>query len=149
MNEARLAELVPLLQVAIGPAILISAVGLLLLTMTNRFGRIVDRSHVLAVALRSDVDADRSAASSQIDVLWKRALLARRAILFGCLSALFDAALIIVLFVAAVGRYEIAVFVAGLFAACLLTLIVSLVFFLQELTLSLEALKLDLFGLRQ
>jgi hypothetical protein len=37
-------ELIPVLQVAIGPVILISGVGLLLLTLTNRFGRAVDRA---------------------------------------------------------------------------------------------------------
>ena len=41
------ARLVPILQVAIGPAILISGVGLLLLTMTNRFGRIIHRARQL------------------------------------------------------------------------------------------------------
>ena len=33
-----------MLQVAIGPVILISGVGLLLLTMTNRLGRAIDRA---------------------------------------------------------------------------------------------------------
>jgi hypothetical protein len=33
-----LAELIPILQIAIGPVILISGVGLLLLSMTNRLG---------------------------------------------------------------------------------------------------------------
>ena len=39
-----LSELVPILQIAIGPAILISGVGLLLLSMTNRLGRVIDRA---------------------------------------------------------------------------------------------------------
>ena len=38
-----LTALIPILQVAIGPVILVSGVGLLLLSMTNRLGRIVDR----------------------------------------------------------------------------------------------------------
>ena len=46
-------ELIPLLQTAIGPVILISGVGLLLLSMTNRFGRIIDRSRILAHEMRS------------------------------------------------------------------------------------------------
>jgi hypothetical protein len=35
--------MIPVLQVAIGPVILISGVGLLLLTLTNRYGRTIDR----------------------------------------------------------------------------------------------------------
>ena len=42
MPSTPLHELIPVLQVAIGPVILISGVGLLLLTLTNRFGRIID-----------------------------------------------------------------------------------------------------------
>ncbi|MSU48902.1 MAG: DUF2721 domain-containing protein [Opitutus sp.] len=47
MTSTSLTQLVPILQLAIGPVILISGVGLLLLTMTNRFGRLLDRSRLL------------------------------------------------------------------------------------------------------
>ena len=36
-------DIASILQLAICPVILISGVGLLLLTMTNRFGRVIDR----------------------------------------------------------------------------------------------------------
>jgi len=144
MDHAKIADLIPMLQVAIGPAILISAVGLLLLTMTNRFGRIVDRSHVLAPALRSADAEEHGRAASQVAVLWARARLIRRAIVLGSLSALFAAALIIALFVAALGPFEIAWELALLFAASLATLIVALITFLQEINLSLVALRVDL-----
>ena len=39
MPPNSLNQMFPVLQVAIGPVILISGVGLLLLTMTNRLGR--------------------------------------------------------------------------------------------------------------
>ena len=40
----RFAELIPVLQMAVGPVILISGIGLILLSMTNRFGRVIDRA---------------------------------------------------------------------------------------------------------
>ncbi len=40
-------ELIPVLQVAIGPVILISGVGLLLLSMTNRLSRVIERARNL------------------------------------------------------------------------------------------------------
>ena len=46
-------ELVPILQTAIGPMILISGLGLLFLTMTNRLGRVIDRSRSLLDNLES------------------------------------------------------------------------------------------------
>ncbi len=148
MTQQRLAELVPILQVAVGPVILISGVGLLLLTMTNRFGRIIDRSRILAAAIRTGTDDERARAESQVAILWRRARLVRQAIVFGCLSVLLAAALVIVLFAAALAHLEIAWVLVALFTACLLTLIASLVVFLQEIDISLEALKFDLFGRR-
>ncbi len=53
MPATPLNEIVPVLQVAIGPVILISGVGLLLLTMTNRLGRAIDRARQLKAELRN------------------------------------------------------------------------------------------------
>ena len=148
MDHAQLTELVPVLQVAIGPAILISAVGLLLLTMTNRFGRIIDRSRTLATSLRGSNEEERAWATAQVDIVWQRARLVRLAIVFGCMSALLASTLIMALFAAALMRLEMAWILVTLFAGSLATLIVSLVMFLQEINHSLVALKLDLFGSR-
>jgi len=53
MNVPSLHELIPVLQVAIGPVILISGIGLLLLGMTNRYGRTIDRARELAQVRRA------------------------------------------------------------------------------------------------
>jgi uncharacterized protein DUF2721 len=45
-----LKEPVPILEIAIGPVIPISGVGLLLLSMTNQFGRVIARSRQLSLA---------------------------------------------------------------------------------------------------
>jgi hypothetical protein len=52
MSIPSLTELIPVLQMAIGPVILISGVGLLLLSMTNRLGRVIDRARLLYRELR-------------------------------------------------------------------------------------------------
>lgn len=51
----RLPDLLPSLQIAIGPVILVSGVSLLLLSMTNRLGRVIDRARDLSIELRSGV----------------------------------------------------------------------------------------------
>ena len=139
-------DLIPILQIAVGPVILISGVGLLLLSMTNRFGRIIDRSRILAQALRTGTDDEREVAEGQVPILWRRARLVRRAIAYASISLLLAAILVIVLFLGAIERVNIVGVVIGLFSACLLTLIVSLVAFIQEINQSLSALKVDLFG---
>lgn len=142
-------DLIPVLQTAIGPVILISGIGLLLLSMTNRFGRIIDRSRILGLERRSGSDEQRAIAQEQMAILWRRAKLIRRAITLATVSVLFAAVLMIVLFLGALEQLEVAGTVAVLFSVCLLTLIASLVAFLQEINESLSALKLALFGERR
>ena len=45
------AEMIPVLQTAIGPMILISGLGLILLTTTNRLRRTIDRVRILTAEL--------------------------------------------------------------------------------------------------
>jgi hypothetical protein len=145
MAAAGIAELVPVLQIAIGPVILISGIGLLLLTMTNRFGRIIDRSRILAAQIREGAPDERQRAEAQVGILWRRATLVRRAIALASVSVLLAAVLVIALFVAALARLELGALVIGLFTLCLCALTASLVSFIQEINESLEALRLDLF----
>ena len=78
----RFSELIPTLQAAVGPVILISGVGLLLLSMTNRFSRVADRLRQLAETLRSGQPMDLDAVLCQLRILYKRARLLRLAITF-------------------------------------------------------------------
>src|SRR5271157_2888143 len=96
-----LTELVPVLQIAIGPVILISGVGLLLLSMTNRLGRAIDLSRVLSRVLRENPKANRERVLAQIRILSRRADLIRRAITLAAVSVLLAAILIITLFLMA------------------------------------------------
>ena len=144
MPTTSLNALIPVLQVAIGPVILISGVGLLLLTLTNRFGRTLDRSRELAREMREVSGKDRERLTRQVDILYRRAGLIRLSIVMGAICVLLVAVLIIVLFVTALLKLEAGVLIAALFITCMASLIVSLVAFIKEMQLSLQALKLEL-----
>ena len=139
-------DLVPVLQVAIGPVILISGVGLLLLTLSNRFGRAVDRSRLLARELRQAEERERLRLSKQVEILYRRAKLIRLSITLVVVSVLLSALLIIVLFSTALLHLEVGLLIIALFIASLLSLIVGLAAFIQEIHLSLKALKVELFS---
>lgn len=139
-----LREIAPVLQIALGPVILISGIGLLLLSMTNRLGRLIDRSRLLSEARRTATAEGRERVEAQIAVLTTRARVMRRAIVLAVVSLLFAAVLVMVLFLAAVLRWEAVTVVVVLFACCLLSLIASLVAFLQDVNHSLTAIKLEL-----
>ena len=137
-------ELIPILQMAIGPVILISGVGLLLLSMTNRLGRVIDRSRQMADAIRNAAPQLRSGLTSQLTILARRSRLVRSAITLATLSVLLAAIMIIMLFLGAILRWELASLVVVLFIACMTSLIASLVVFLKDLNLSLAALDLEI-----
>lgn len=144
MTPIPVRELIPVLQVAIGPVILISGVGLLLLTLTNRFGRAVDRSRALDREVRQVDQSQRPRLLAQVEILYRRARLIRLAIIMGAFSLLLVSFLIIVLFVAALGHIEAGLAIVLLFICCLLSLVVSLLAFMRDIQLSLQALSLEL-----
>ena len=140
----RFAELIPVLQAAISPVILISGVGLLLLSMTNRFGRAIDRARDLIDAHRHASPEERQRFSSQVQVLEKRTRFIQRAISLAILSMLFAGLLVISLFVTALFKLELVFVSILLFVACLISLICSLIVFLQDINLALSALQVEL-----
>jgi hypothetical protein len=137
-------ELVPVLQTAIGPVILISGVGLLLLTMTNRLGRVIDRSRSLRHDLRGTPAGEQPRILAEIAILVRRAGLLRRAITLASISVLLAALLISTLFFTALLRLDDAWLVATLFVGCMAALIGSLFEFIRDLNQSLAALRLEL-----
>jgi hypothetical protein len=139
-----LKELIPVLQVAIGPVILISGVGLLLLTLTNRYGRTIDRSRLLVGELRECSEEDRHRLQGQVEILYRRARLIRLSILFAGVSVLLASVLIIVLFLTALWKLEVGLLISLLFIACMVALSGSLVAFIRDINVSLGALKLEL-----
>lgn len=140
----RLHELVPTIQVAIGPVILVSGVGLLLLSMTNRLGRVIDRSRQLSETIRRSSPEEKDRITAQLLILSRRARLIRLAISLATASVLLAALFIIALFLSALFQWETASLIAVLFIACLGALIASLVVFLRDINLSLQALELEM-----
>ncbi len=144
MRVTSVAELIPILQTAIGPMILISGVGLLVLTMTNRLARVIDRARAVSRQLGSATPAEAALIDRELCVLWQRARTLRLSIALVAGSALCAALLIIVIFFTAVLRLEVAWLMAALFVACMACLIIGLIAFLIDINLSLEVLALEL-----
>ena len=143
-------NLFPILQGSIGPVILISGVGLLLLSMTNRIGRVVDRSRQLAEQMRkSQEPVERRRLSAELDIVYSRARLLRTAVTLATVSVLCAALLVISLFVTAIVHVEPGFLGAAFFIACMVSLILSLIYFLKDINLSLAALKLTIQSVRQ
>jgi hypothetical protein len=144
MNFPPLSELVPVLQIAVGPVILISGVGLLLLSMTNRLGRAIDRARILRSEWTQAEPVVQKRTVAQLHILWRRADTLRKAIILASLSLLLAACLIITLFAAALMRWDAGGVIICLFTGCLAALIGSLVLFIYDVNQALAALRLEL-----
>jgi uncharacterized protein DUF2721 len=137
-------QLIPVLQVAIGPVVLVSGVGLLILSLTNRLGRVIDRGRSLARELPEIPERNRPNIVRQLHILSERANLLQRAIAFAVICVLCAAILVITLFFTAALHIEDAWFIGALFVGAMGSLIVCLIAFLQELNQSLVAFRLDI-----
>jgi len=144
MELPSVAQLIPVLQPAIGPVSLISGIGLLLLTMTNRLGRAIDRARILVGSLPNTAEAKEEKTVAQLQILWGRARMIRLAIALASVSALVAAILVIVLFCTALWQIESAWIIVALFMVCMVSLIGSLVIFIRDINQSLAALRLEL-----
>ncbi len=138
-----LSSLLPIIQLAITPVILISGMGALMITLTNRMARIVDRTRVVAEAMPAASPEDRPHWESQLDIMWRRALLIRRAVTCNGLSMLVSCLLVVTLFASAIFGWQLPALVLVLFGASICLLIVSLVEFLRDIFVSLHALHLQ------
>jgi hypothetical protein len=144
MFATTLHEIVPMLQVAIGPVILISGVGLLLLTMTNRLGRAIDRARQLCRDLPNSSGENRAQTLTQIAIIYRRAQVIRLSIALAGFCALLVPALIIILFVGVLLDWQAGVSVVLIFIVSMASLFGSLVMFLYDINLALNALRLEL-----
>jgi len=144
MLQPTLEQIIPELRDAIGPVILISGVGLLLLTMTNRLGRAIDRSRQLKQEFVNRTGEELEQTRSQVKILYRRATIIRLCIILAASSASLASILIVALFVGALFQIDFAWFVGLTFVACMLSLLCSMIAFIIDINLSLVALRLEL-----
>lgn len=137
--------LIPILQLAISPVILISAVGLLLLTLNNRLAQSIARARLLIKERESVTGEEQAGVDYQINVITHRANLIRWSIVFIAGSALASACLIIALFISALFGFEGALFYIFFFTLSLFCLICGLILFIWEMNDALVALHLELY----
>lgn len=137
-------SLLPIIQLSITPVILISGLGGLLITLTNRMARIVDRSRSLCTQTRTATGDEHTHLANQVEVMWRRANLMRWSVTCAAASMFVACLLICGIFLGALLGREMAHLMLGLFALSLGFLILSLILFLRDLFISLVALGIEM-----
>lgn len=145
MDLDSLDRLTRILQLSIGPVALISGVGLLLLSMVNRLGRVFDRARHLGNEIASAPKTERSRdASLELHVLFRRARLLQLAIALIIASAFVVLLIVGSLFATYLFALPMGAVILLLFALCLVLLVASLSCFLGDIFLSIRSLRVSL-----
>jgi len=139
-------SVVQILTASIAPVIVISGIGLLLLSITNRYGRVIDRARQL---IRRLEELDPESAHSkhleeQLQLIHQRARTLRLSMIYGSWSIFFVALTILALFAEQVFRLRMDVTALPLFAISLIALLVSIYYSICDINVSLKALELEL-----
>jgi CBS domain containing-hemolysin-like protein len=138
-------DIAHLIQVALTPIFLISAIGVTLNVLTSRLARIVDRARTIEDVLRrSDPRNDGRDLHGVLGVLARRARYINAAITLITLSALFIALVVVMLFVAAFLRWDLSEFIACLFILSMLSLCAALLAFLIEVRIATNTLQIGI-----
>ena len=128
-----------LFQLSISPIALISGAGLLLLSISNRLGRAIDRARLVANegSAKAPVDA------AQLRVLVRRASVLRSSVFFVGLSVFLSALIIIELSCQLFLKWSIDGWIVATLFGSAISLFISMVFFLFDVSMALSALRLE------
>ena len=144
-NEVHSVDIAHLIQIALTPIFLISAIGVTLNVLTSRLARIVDRARAMEDILRrTDHAHEGRDLHSALAVLARRARYINAAITLITLSALFIALVVVMLFVNAFLRWDLAVFIASMFILSMLALAAALTAFLIEVRIATNTLQIGI-----
>lgn len=141
--EAMAVDLPRLIQLALGPVVLVSGIGLLLLVLTNRLARIVDRTRVLRDEAHDPGTAEVAAIRAELGILMRRSRLILFAVFCSVLCILFVALLVTVLFLGALAGRTLTTVPTLLFIVSLLTVTAGMLAFAWEIVLTVRALRLE------
>ena len=138
-------SVVQILTASIAPVIVISGVGLLLLSISNRYGRAIDRVRLLARELsESDPEsARRRQLAEQLRLTNERAHLLKRSMLYGSICIFFVTLTILLLFIEYLLGLQHDFLALPCFALCLISLVTSMYYSIRDITVSLSALELE------
>jgi hypothetical protein len=139
-------SVVQILTASIAPVIVISGVGLLLLSITNRYGRVIDRARALLDDLEHHTPDSARAKhlEEQLHLTHQRARLLRASLTYASASTFFVSLTIVSLFVEQILMLQRDFVALPFFALCLLCLVASMYYSIRDITVSLGALELHM-----
>lgn len=140
--ETEADSLLRILQFSISPAVLVTAVGLLLGPSMTRLGRAIDRCRSLGRELES-AEALRAPKLEQLRIVLRRAHWLRISITFYGASLFLSCLMVLLMFLKVLAGWRVGTLVVALFALDVLALMAGAAYFLLDLSLGLKALDIE------
>jgi len=140
--EGPMADVAHVIQLAVAPVFLLTALGTILAVLSARLGRIVDRSRVLVDRLEQH-PARRGGIERELDLLMRRRRLVNLAITCGTGAALLVCTVIASAFVAYIFGWNASWVIAMLFIAAMAFFVGALVLFLREVLLAVGGVRVE------
>lgn len=131
------------LQACITPVAMISGVGLLLLTITNRLGRVVDRTRQLVSELDNPEVKREKMKMNQIQIFMKRGKFLKYSIAWLLIGMIASCLIIPLLFIMNLTGTDLITVGYSLLIISIFSLLLSLIYFFKDVLLSLNAVKLE------
>lgn len=136
-------DIARVIQLAVAPVFLLTAIGTILSVLSGRLARIVDRARVLVDRAEALPEERRAAFHDELQTLLRRRQLVNIAITAGTTAALFVCVLIASAFVGYLVGADLSVFLAVLFIAAMSAFVAALLLFLREIVIAVGTLRLD------
>ena len=124
------------IQLAVPPAFLLTGIGAIMSVMTNRLARIIDRFRIL-----NDKKIQNSGDKTEIAMLRLRSRWTHWAIALTTISALLVCFVIASIFIATEISFNLNKYIAFLFVGAMSSLILGLISFTKEVSLSKNVIK--------
>ena len=131
-------EIAGVIQLAIAPVFMLTAVGTVIGALSVRLGRAVDRRRELEERLAAMSQDELPSAQDELATIARRIQFVYLSIVFAVISALFVAILIVCAFAGAFVRTDLSPMIASMFVCAMLALIVCLLLFLREIFLAVS-----------
>ena len=136
-------SLIKFFQSSISPIVLISGVGLLLLSLSNRLGRTTDKSRELVKELRLVDVKNKERKIIQLKILYKRSKILRLSIVAISFSILTSSLIIPILLIMNLIDINLKAIGIFLFLLSVIGIIFSAILLFLDVTFSLKALDLE------
>lgn len=133
------------IDIAVAPVFLLAGISGLLMVLTNRLGRTIDRSRSLqATEAEIESASRRQSLRGEMDNLLRRMHLNYFAISMAVLSAILVCLVVVTLFLGSLLQLNVSSIIAGLFIVCMIVLALAFFAFLLEILVATRVVRVTL-----